>query len=351
MSTIQSKTQKMLADKKATTQEALELFDSLEPVSLDFMHGRWSGFELETGHPMDGLLVPSGWYGKVFINDEEVHPLVFFGSDKKELYAVNPWYLPTNFQLPKNEFLGTLIGMSRVMLETMSSKARLRKTEYRGKVTATMIYDEKPIHDVFVKLDDDRVLGVMDLKGQPLPYFFVLQRDEHTEYEVSIFEEAAEKFRALFEMELQNRAFALNASEERAASATEDGDTVFYGAWAEFERFLHRKYAPIAEKHGFTQEAKTMAKLQAGLGTLAANVLPNRMLYTRMLEETIAYAEKLRTLRDVSPDGDHDFFSFVVVQEELQIEALRLRIEEKNQEAADLLRRFIAEHSPTDTSS
>ncbi|MEM7516884.1 MAG: DUF4334 domain-containing protein [Planctomycetota bacterium] len=345
MSANQPAMQKILADKKTTTEEGLALYDSLEPVSPEFMYGRWSGFEIETGHPMDGLLVPSGWYGKIFFGDDEVHPLVFFGSDKKELYAVNPFYIPTNLQLPKNEFLGTLIGMSRVMLETSSSKARLRNTEYRGKVTATMIYDEKPIHDMFVKLDDNRVLGAMDLKGQPLPYFFVLERDDSSEYEVNIFEEAPEKFRALFEMEVQNRAFALTASEERAEGASNEGDALFYGAWADFERFLRGKYAPFAEKYGLTQEAKTMAKLQAGLGGLAADILPNSMVYKRMLEETIAYAEKLRELRDVSPEGERDFFSFVVVQEELQIEALRLRIDEKNQEAADLLRRFIAEHS------
>lgn len=212
-----------------------------------------------------------------------------------------------------------------------------------------MIYDEKPINDVFVKLNDDQVLGVMDLKGQPLPYFFVLQRDDHTEYEMNLFEEASKRFRALFEMEIQNRAFALRGSEQRAAGATTEGDTAFYGAWAEFEGFLRGKYAPFAEKYGFTQEAQTVARLQAGFGALVADVLPNRMLYERMLEETIAHTEKLKVLRDVSPAGDRDFFSFVVVQEELQIEALRLRIEEKNQEAADLLRRFIAEHSSTDT--
>ncbi|MEM7570254.1 MAG: DUF4334 domain-containing protein, partial [Pseudomonadota bacterium] len=39
--------------------------------------------------------------------------------------------------------------------------------------------------------DDNRVLGAMDLKGQPLPYFFVLERDDSSEYEVNIFEEAA----------------------------------------------------------------------------------------------------------------------------------------------------------------
>ncbi|MEL6733484.1 MAG: GXWXG domain-containing protein, partial [Bacteroidota bacterium] len=44
--------------------EALVFFDSLPPVSLDFMWGEWEGAELPTGHPMDGLLGATGWYGK-----------------------------------------------------------------------------------------------------------------------------------------------------------------------------------------------------------------------------------------------------------------------------------------------
>ncbi len=43
-----------------------------------------------------------------------------------------------------------------------------------------MIYDEKPIHDVFRKIDENTVLGWMDLKQQAQPYFFILQRDNQS---------------------------------------------------------------------------------------------------------------------------------------------------------------------------
>ncbi len=346
MTTNQASIDKILADRKATTEEALAVFDSLPAASLEFMKGRWSGFEIETGHPMDGLLVPSGWYGKLFISNEDVHPLIFFGSDDKELYSVNPKYVPTSFQLPKTELLGTLLGMARIVLETNESKARLRNVEYRGRVSATMVYDEKPINDVFVKIDDDRVLGAMDLKGQPLPYFFVLERDDHSEYEVSIFKEADDKFRELFEMEVQNRAFALHSSTRMAEEAS-DGDKIFLSAWVEWERFLRDKYAPYADKYGISQEPKTMAKLQAGFGRLASGVLPSGPIYRFMLDETIAYTEKLRELERVAPQEDRDFFSFVVKQEEEQIEALRFRVANKHQDAADLLRKFMAGNSDT----
>ena len=39
-----------------------------------------------------------------------------------------------------------------------------------------MIYDRQPIIDVFRRVDDVTLLGVMDLRGMSQPYFFVLTR-------------------------------------------------------------------------------------------------------------------------------------------------------------------------------
>ena len=39
----------ILTERKAGIEEALKAFDSLPPASLEFMHGRWKGFEIETG--------------------------------------------------------------------------------------------------------------------------------------------------------------------------------------------------------------------------------------------------------------------------------------------------------------
>ena len=49
--------------------------------------------------------------------------------------------------------------------------------EYRGQVTATMMYDYLPIHDHFRKIDDNTVLGLMDFKPISQPFFFLLKRD------------------------------------------------------------------------------------------------------------------------------------------------------------------------------
>ena len=167
-----------------TTETALRLFDSLEVAEAAFMTGRWKGTEIPSGHQMDGLLSATGWYGKMFIDSENVHPLLFRTSDNKGLYAVNPKHIPLDINYPKSKALGTVMKMARPALETHESKARLRMMEYRGKVSAAMAYDEKPIFDCFRKIDENRVMGAMDQKGVLQPYFFMLERDDKTTLEL-----------------------------------------------------------------------------------------------------------------------------------------------------------------------
>lgn len=176
------------SNKKRNIAEVLQVYDQLEPVSLDFMKGRWKGYEIITGHSLDGLLVPSGWYGKLFNSPEEVHPLVFFTKNKTKLYSVNPKHLPMDLKVPKTKVLGILMSIAKPFIQTKKSSARLRMIKYRGKVTATMAYDEKPINDHFVKIDDNTVLGLMDKKGDSpdSPYAFVLERDDNTDYKIRL---------------------------------------------------------------------------------------------------------------------------------------------------------------------
>jgi GXWXG protein/uncharacterized protein DUF4334 len=164
---------------RATTGEALELFDSLEPVSVEFMLGTWRGAEFPTDHWMDGLLTATGWYGKHFADSETVHPLLFHTSDRRAAFPVDPALLPMNLRLPTGggRSYHRLITGARPLLKTSRPTARLRMTEYRGVSTATMIYDAKPINDLFRKVSADTVLGLMDYRRFTHPYFFVLHRD------------------------------------------------------------------------------------------------------------------------------------------------------------------------------
>lgn len=166
-----------------TTAEATAIFDASEPVDPDFMIGTWHGAEVPTAHPLDGMLGVSGWWGKQFVDAETVHPLLFPTRDGSALWAMNPALafgglgLATKIPFLTRRSLAGPVGALQPVLQTRRPKARLRRTSYRGRDTATMVYDQLPINDVFRKLSDNAVLGAMDLRGSKRPYFFVLQRD------------------------------------------------------------------------------------------------------------------------------------------------------------------------------
>lgn len=169
----------------ATTEGALALFDSLDPVPVAALFGTWRGAEFPTAHPLDGLLTASGWYGKQFIDAERVHPLLFHTADRAAAFPVDPARMPLGAALrvpvpAGGRGLRRAVLAARPLLRTARYTARLRTVEHHGVPTATMIYDAKPILDVFRRVDDTTVLGLMDLRGMARPYFFVLRRDPAT---------------------------------------------------------------------------------------------------------------------------------------------------------------------------
>ena len=177
MSTAPANTLRYL-EHGATVDEALAFFDALPAVTVEEMLGRWAGGEVPTGNPLDGLLGRSGWHGKRFDSPDEAHPLVMDGGR----YSLNPALvpLPALLRYPAVLRSATVARLARragVALATRAPKARLRITRYRGVDSATMCYDDLPIHDVFRRVDEDTVLGLMDLRGLEQPFVFVLRRE------------------------------------------------------------------------------------------------------------------------------------------------------------------------------
>ncbi|HMQ49338.1 MAG TPA: DUF4334 domain-containing protein [Saprospiraceae bacterium] len=168
------------AGQYGTTSDLMVLFDQLEIVSVEEMIGQWIGKGIATNHAMDGMLETYGWYGKIFENTEKVHPLLFL-DNKGKLFKVNPALLPFSlalkWKLPQSALMRQLFLLFRPLLRTNRSKARLRLTTFRGKTSATMIYDHLPINDIFRKVNDHTLLGCMDMKGMEQPFFFLLERD------------------------------------------------------------------------------------------------------------------------------------------------------------------------------
>ncbi|MDR1214987.1 MAG: DUF4334 domain-containing protein [Propionibacteriaceae bacterium] len=159
--------------------EAWALFDSLEPVAVERLTGLWRGRELRAGCALEGLLTSCRWYGKRFIDPEHVQPTIFARPDGS-LFAVNPSLLPMWPSLNRVPagLMGRAFDLARPGLITRGYHARLRALECRGRVSAAMVYDRLPVIDSFRRIDPDRLLGVMDLKGSPDSnlLFFTLER-------------------------------------------------------------------------------------------------------------------------------------------------------------------------------
>lgn len=166
---------------RATLEQALAFYDSLPAVTVEQVLGRWRGEELATGCPLDGMLERMGWYGKYCDSAEDVHPLVF-RSPGGGLTTVNPALVPMGqvlrfAHLARRPEAARLFALLRPLMRTRRPRARLRMTEYRGVVTATMVYDALPVNDVFRAVDADTLVGSMDLRGMEHPLLFVLRRD------------------------------------------------------------------------------------------------------------------------------------------------------------------------------
>lgn len=159
--------------------DALALYDALPGVPAAELTGRWRGRELRTGHPMDGLLEASGWYGKQFDDVDSVHPLLF-RTPGGDIVSVDPRKVPLGLadKVPARvvERGRALMDVAKPVLRTRKPRARLRNVEFRGVVSAAMVYDHLPIIDCFRAVDGRTLLGAMDLRDSS-PYFFVLERE------------------------------------------------------------------------------------------------------------------------------------------------------------------------------
>lgn len=128
-----------------------DFWASLEPATIEGLIGEWRGGEFVTGHRMNGQLEKARWFGKTFASAGDVQPLVCVDADG-------------------NKFSNKAMG---------KGEASLWLEEFRGEVTATMVYDGQPVHDHFKKIDDDAVMGIMNGKGvldDGRYFYFYLER-------------------------------------------------------------------------------------------------------------------------------------------------------------------------------
>lgn len=126
----------------------------LEVVEASAILGSWRGFAFPTGHPVERVLAKSRWHGKRFTTPADATPLVC-RADDGSLYS------------------DTTAGRG---------EASLWHVEFRGEVTATMVYDGMPILDHFKRVDDNTLMGIMNGKPDVVlangrHFYFGLERE------------------------------------------------------------------------------------------------------------------------------------------------------------------------------
>jgi hypothetical protein len=114
-----------------------EFWATLEPTAVADLIGEWKGGAFDNGHPVVAGLAKANWFGKTMKSATEVLPIVCLDEDGNKF---------SNVKLAKGE-------------------ASLWLEEFRGEVTATMVYDGQPIHDHFKRVDDNAVMGIMNGKA------------------------------------------------------------------------------------------------------------------------------------------------------------------------------------------
>lgn len=134
-----------------STTELNEIWSTLPTVRSAEIVGTWKGDEFHTGHKMNGMLKAARWYGKVFTSVDDVDPIVCYDDD------------------------GNLFSNNELSL----GGASLWDVEFRGEVTATMVYDGQPILDHFKRVDENTLMGIMNGKRQRISgnyLYFLLER-------------------------------------------------------------------------------------------------------------------------------------------------------------------------------
>lgn len=128
------------------------VFDALEPIDCEFLIGDWKGGEFKTGHKGSLALKALKWHGKSFKSQLDAKPLICLDDQGNKFSS-----------------------------QAMKGEASLWMVQFRGKVSACMVYDAQPVFDHFRKVDDRTVMGIMDGKEQVFDkgkhYYFYLERE------------------------------------------------------------------------------------------------------------------------------------------------------------------------------
>ena len=171
-------------------------------------------------------------------------------------------------------------------------------------------------------------------------------------------ETSHEEFLSLLDYEAQNRAFAYQSVNRMAEKTAAEDTGPFWQAYADLEALNRQRYEPFLTKYDIAAEARWTTRLRGWAGGVVGGLFPETAMGI-MQRATVAYVPKLQRLAEIAPESSDNlksaearaFFVFVVEQEEVQAEALRLFSEGQATQAAAHIASFVNLHAPKPTPS
>ncbi len=167
-----------------------------------------------------------------------------------------------------------------------------------------------------------------------------------------------EEFLSLLDYEAQNRAFAYQSVNRMAKKTAAEDTGPFWQAYADLEALSRARYTPFLAKYDIAAQARWTTRLRGWAGGVVGGLFPETAMGI-MQRATVAYVPKLERLAEIAPESTDNlksaearaFFKFVVEQEEVQAEALRLFSQGQTPQAAAHIAIFVDLHTQNPTPS
>jgi hypothetical protein len=141
-----------------------------------------------------------------------------------------------------------------------------------------------------------------------------------------------------FRYELSNRAFALRVMQHLAKSSERYEQFHLWSAYLALEQFNEPRYQMAAACWGLDSSPSFWVAVKAWTVRLVPRAFHSALLKV-VHAATVAYVEKLKVLQSEGPSEAHSFLSYMVDQEELQVEMMERAMAGRYLE----IERFVAE--------
>ncbi|MDT8222659.1 hypothetical protein RQ595_30495 [Pseudomonas aeruginosa] len=154
----------------------------------------------------------------------------------------------------------------------------------------------------------------------------------------------SKKFIKGFRHELANRAFAFMAVGRMAERLADDKRGLFWKTYLDLEIFNRPRYEAAARAWGLGVAPGIFTKLKAWAVSSVPKVFLGLLLKV-VYSETLKYMEWLRDLSREGPADSGAFLDYMLAQEEMQIEMMRMALQGRDAEIVRFADEFFLKYN------